>query len=88
MSLPEEFKRRAYQGTPDCAIGAVAITPDTPLAVPSRGLYVGGAGNATITFANGDIATLNGLIAGLEYPFSVINVSSTDLTASNFVATY
>jgi hypothetical protein len=88
MSLPEEFKRRAYQGTPDCAIGAVAITPGTPLAVPSRGLYVGGAGNATITFANGDIATLNGLIAGLEYPFSIINVSASGLTAGSLIATY
>jgi hypothetical protein len=88
MSLPEEFKRQAYLATPDCAIGAIAITPDTPLEIPSRGLYVGGGGNATITFANGDIATFNGLIAGLEYPFSVINISSTDLTASDFVATY
>lgn len=88
MSLPEEFKRRAYQATPDCAIGAVAITPDETLAKESRGLYVGGGGNATVTFANGDVVTLNGLIAGIEYPFSILSVSSTDLTASNLVATY
>jgi hypothetical protein len=88
MSLPEEFKRRAYQGTPDCAIGAVAIVAGTPLDKESRGLYVGGGGNATVTFADGSIVTLNGLIAGLEYPFSITNVSASGLTASNLVATY
>lgn len=88
MSLPEEFKRRAYQATPDCAIGAIPITPDEELPKESRGLYVGGGGNATITFANGDSVTLYGLIAGIEYPFSIISVSSIDLTASNLVATY
>lgn len=83
-----DLVKEGFRKTSDCAVGAQAITPGTPLDTPSRGLYVGGAGNATLTFADGRTATFNGLIAGLEYPFSIINVAVSGLTASNLVATY
>jgi hypothetical protein len=82
------FIKQAYLKTSDCAVGAKAITAGTALGTPSRGLYVGVGGTATITFANGQTETFVGLIAGLEYPFSVVNVSASGLTASNLIATY
>ena len=84
----EDLVKLASLKTADCAVGVQAITPDTPLTTPSRGLYVGTGGTATITFADGRTATFVGLIAGLEYPFSIINVSASGLTAGSLVATY
>jgi prepilin-type processing-associated H-X9-DG protein len=80
--------KQAFLNTADCAIGAQAITAGTALQTPSRGLYVGGGGTATVTFADGRVVTLVGLITGIEYPFSIILVSASGLTASNLVATY
>jgi hypothetical protein len=80
--------KEGFRKTSDCAVGAQAITAGTALDTPSRGLYVGVGGTATVTFADGRTVTLVGLIAGLEYPFSIINVSASGLTASNLIATY
>ena len=80
--------KQAFLKTSDCAVGAQAITADTPLTTPSRGFYVGVGGTATVTFADGRTVTLVGLIAGIEYPFSIVHVSATGLTASNLIATY
>ncbi len=88
MSLPEEFKRRAYQATPDCAIGAVAVTLGTELETPSRGLYIGGEGSIAVVMANGDEVTFAGAIAGALYPISVKLVKSSGTTATNIIATY
>lgn len=88
MSINSTIRQQALLKRSDCAIGVVPIAAGTPLKTPSRGFYVGGAGNATVTFADGSTATLTGLLPGILYPFSVINVSASGLTASNLVATY
>jgi hypothetical protein len=84
----EDLIKEGVRKTSDCAVGVQAITPGTPLTTPSRGLYVGVGGTATIQFADGRTATFVGLITGLEYPFSIINVSASGLTAGSLVATY
>ncbi len=69
------------------AIGAKAIVAGTRLPTESRAVYVGGAGNMTVTMASGEIVTFTGLEKGI-YPFSITLVSATALTASNLVALY
>lgn len=71
----------------ESAIGASAATPGTALAQPSRALWVGGAGNLALTFANGSSATLLNVPVGL-YPFSVVLVASAGTTATNIVALF
>ena len=80
--------KQASLRTPDSAVSARAITAGTPLQTPTRAFYCGTGGNATVTMADGSIVTLNGLLAGVVYPLSIINVSASGLTAANIIALY
>lgn len=63
-----------------------AITPaDANLARPVRAIYVGGAGNLTITSPAGESVLITGVQAGVIYPFSAIRVSATGTTATALV---
>lgn len=70
--------------------GGVAVTPnDTTLLAPTRGLYIGGAGNVTVDFADGTTdVLLTAAIVGTLYPISVIRVKATGTTATAIVAMY
>lgn len=71
------------------ARSAVAITPsDTATFAATRGLYVGAAGNAAVTMADGTKATYTGLLAGMTYSLSVVAVASTNTTASSLLGLY
>lgn len=72
------------------AAGAFAITPHNtnPLSHVTRGIFVGGAGNAAVVMANGDAVTFTGLVAGLVYPFQLSIVKSTGTTATSIVGLY
>lgn len=67
--------------------GAEAIVNGTTLTQPSRGVYVGGAGNLGCTLINGSTATFVGLLAGQVYPFR-ITVASTLTTATDLWSLY
>ena len=67
-------------GTDGAVIGLVAVTYDIVQAVPSRGLYVGAAGNATLVMEDGSTMTVVGLVAGMVYPFACVRVSSSGTT--------
>lgn len=69
--------------------GGVAVTPsDTELLAPTRGLWVGGAGNLTVDFADGTTdVLLTAPIVGTIYPVSVIRVKAAT-TATVIVALY
>lgn len=64
---------------------AIAITPDddADLALTTRGVYVGGAGDLVAVTEGGDTVTFTGLLAGQVYPFKVKRVkeatTATDL---------
>jgi len=88
MSLPEEFKRQAYLATPESAIRAEGITAGVNLPNPTRAIYFGTGGNATLTFADGSIQTFQNLIAGVVYPFSIRGVATAGLTAGNICALF
>lgn len=70
--------------------GGVAITPsDSVIIAPTRGLFIGGAGNVTVDFVDG---TSNVLLTGPEVgtvlPLSVVRVRATGTTATAIVALY
>lgn len=72
------------------AHGAGAVTPSDSTALnPTRGLYVGGAGNIKVDMAMGGTAvTFVGVLAGSILPIQVVKVYSTDTTATSIVALY
>ena len=49
-------------------------------------LYIGGAGNVTLTTNGGDVVTLVGLNTGQFVPVQVLKVSATGTTATNIIA--
>lgn len=76
-----------HPGLDSPAGGAEAIVNGTPLTQPSRGIYVGGAGNLGCTMVNGSTATFVGLLVGQVYPFR-ITLASTATTATNLWSLY
>ena len=71
------------------AYDAVAVTPaDDGSLRPTRGLYVGGAGDIKVDMALGSTVTFAGALAGTILPIQVVRVYSTDTTATNIVALY
>lgn len=70
-------------------LGGVAVTTsDTTVLAPTKGLYVGGAGNLTVDFANGTTDVLiTAPVAGGIIPISVVKVKVAT-TATAIVALY
>ena len=71
-------------------IGAVAIVPadGSDLAIATRGLYVGVAGDVACHMVNGDIVTFVALAAGVVHPLSVRRVLESGTTATDIVGVY
>lgn len=69
-----------------------AITPSdlaaNNFAATTRGLYVGGAGNAVVIMQDGTQLTLVGLVAGSIYALRLRRVNATLTTATNLVGLY
>lgn len=71
------------------AFDAAAVTPGDSTALrPTRGLYIGGAGNVKVEMSLGNVVTFTGVLAGSILPVQVVKVYSTDTTATNIVALY
>ena len=49
-------------------------------------LYIGGAGDLSVQFADGGTAVFSGLLAGTFFPLNVVRVNATGTTATNIVA--
>lgn len=72
------------------AQGAAAVTPSNTVDLangPTRALWVGGAGDISLDFAQGDTVTLVGVPVGL-LPVSAKRIRVTGTTATNIVALY
>jgi len=64
-----------------------AVTPsDVGQLKPTRGLYVGAAGDVKVDLASGETVTFTALAAGLVHPISVVRVYATDTTATSILA--
>ena len=71
------------------AFDAAAVTPaDDGALRPTRGLYIGGAGDVKVDMTLGNTVTFAGLLAGTILPIQVVRVYSTDTTATDIVALY
>ena len=78
-------------GTNHSITSAVIVTPsDTAdlAAGPTKGIYVGGAGNVVAILADGTTATFIALTVGVVHPISVKRVKATSTTATPILALY
>lgn len=86
MAVPQSLKAA------NPADEAIEVTPDDNNdidALPSRGLYVGGAGDLVVRLGFNDTPiTFVGLLAGNIYPLQAKRVHATGTTATNLVALY
>jgi len=80
----------SHQEEAPASNGFVISPSDTAdLDRPTRGIYVGGAGNLTVTFVeSGEAVLITGVLAGTVYPFRVKRVYSTGTTATLLVGLY
>lgn len=69
---------------------ALAITPSdsTYFSSPTRGIYVGGAGNITCITASGASVVFYNCVAGSILPIRVVLINATGTSASNLVGLY
>ncbi len=76
-----------YLGT---AESAVAVTPSdsTAFSVPTKYLYVGGAGNVTLIDAAGNSVLFQTVPAGAIIPIACTKVMSTGTAATKIVAMF
>lgn len=71
------------------AVRGVAVTPsDSATIPPTKGIYVGTAGNLAVTFPDGSVVTFTGIATGIVHPLCVTKVMATNTTASTIVAVY
>ena len=79
---------KGRQLSPNPADDYFAVTPSdaTDLAVSTRGLFVGGAGNLVAVKEDNTTVTFTGVIAGQILPIRVRRVNATNTTATNIVA--
>lgn len=67
----------------------VALTKsDSATFSPTRGLYVGGAGDVAVVDLSGNSVTLVGALAGSVLPIRCTQLLSTGTTATNVIALY
>jgi hypothetical protein len=81
--------RESYQNGAGPATKAAAVTPHDSTAVDFASLYIGGAGNVTVTTRNmaGTAADVlfTGVPAGTILPISCTKVKATGTTATSIV---
>lgn len=73
------------------ANGAVAVTPSDTVDLvtkPTKGVYIGGAGNLKADMSDGTTVTFNVLAVGVIHCLSVKRIYATGTTATNIVAVY
>ncbi|KQS01512.1 hypothetical protein ASG11_17820 [Sphingomonas sp. Leaf357] len=89
--MTDDFKFSNASTLAAPATSAVAITPSDSAQLDrvSRAVFIGGAGDLAVLFANDATAvTLKGLVAGSILPVRVQKILSTNTTATNIVALY
>lgn len=70
-------------------VKAVSVTPsDSAEFLPTKGLYVGGAGNVSVVMSDDSSVTFSGLAVGTIHNISVKSVKATGTTATSILALY
>lgn len=70
------------------AKGAAVVPGDGTVIPQTDALFVGGAGNLTVTMQDGTDLTLTGVTAGSVLRLAVTKVKATGTTATNIAALY
>lgn len=60
----------------NAATGGAAITPSDSTVLDLNGIYVGGAGNLTVTLLDGNDVVLTAVLVGVIYPLRIIKVKA------------
>jgi hypothetical protein len=68
--------------------GAAVVPGDGTVIALTDALFVGGAGNLTVTMQDGSDLTLTGVTAGSVLPLAVTKVKVTGTTATSIAALY
>lgn len=86
MTSPTTSRGEALPTT--AATTGFAVTPSdvTVFTTPTRGLYVGGAGNLTVTMSDGTVLLFAAVPAGSFLPLVVTQVRSTGTAATLITA--
>lgn len=86
----EKFNRAAELDSPAWSAAAVSPNDSTDLSrVPTRGLYIGGAGDVEVNMAGaGSAIVFAGVLAGTILPIRVDRVLNGNTDATNIVALY
>jgi hypothetical protein len=71
-----------------CVLDFVPVVLDQVQTKPSKGLYVGTAGNITITTASGKTQTIPSVAGGMVHPISAICIKTSGTTAEGIFFTY
>jgi hypothetical protein len=81
---------RVSGGSSAPATEAFDITPSNTvdLAVPTRGIYVGGAGNLKVDMVGSGTVTFLGLAAGIIHPISAKRVYASGTAATGIIGLY
>lgn len=65
------------------AVDGAAVVLDAAISPPSRGIWIGGAGNLDVTWVSGSRTTITGVPAGIYLPIAVKIVHATATTATD-----
>lgn len=88
MSNNPSMERKTTADQTVSAFDAIAVTiSDTTVIPTTRGIWIGGAGDLSVTMNSGRTASIVGVAAGTLLPFQVIQVRAAT-TATNILALY
>lgn len=84
--MEDPFKNQASSVTSPASEAEVITPNDTAaLLVPTRALYVGGAGDVRVEMLSGDVVSFSNMQGGVFYPIRITKVLATGTTATNMV---
>ena len=70
------------------AKNAETVVTDTPFSYPSVGIYVGGAGDVSVTMVGGATVVFVGVAAGSLIPVRATVVTTANTTATSMLALF
>ena len=88
--MAERYDKYMPSETTGPAVGGFAVTPsDTAVfAQPTRGLYVGTAGDVAVLLLDGTAVTFSAMLAGVIHPLRATQIRATGTTAAGLVGVY
>jgi hypothetical protein len=83
--MADDRTPRRTQGVTQPAGAGESLSVSTSVSSLTRGVWVGGAGNARFDLENGATLTFDGITAGTLLPIRVVRLRSLSTTATNII---